>query len=126
MGYIKTSPFIMNWATYVLVDIFNWDYLYTMTFDLQNFTRGYFEIQDPILNYYDEYIAVGFTADFSNSTFFHKKNVQTLLMSESGTWAIPSPIDDETLLHFEEVNRLLGLAMLDPAPDLLVVLPSLI
>ena len=44
MGYIKTSPFIMNWATYVLVDIFNWDYLYTMTFDLQNFTKGYFEI----------------------------------------------------------------------------------
>ena len=47
-------------------------------------------------------------------------------MGESGNWAAPSPIDDETLLHFEEVDRLLGLEMLDPAPDLLEILPSLI
>jgi hypothetical protein len=34
MGRFRSSPFVINWATYVLVDIFNYDYLQYLTFDL--------------------------------------------------------------------------------------------
>jgi hypothetical protein len=30
---------------------------------------GLFHVEDPVLNYYDGYIAVGMTANFTNTTF---------------------------------------------------------
>ena len=44
MGRYQSSPLVINWATYVLVGIFNWDYFGTPEYmvDMNNLTYPYF------------------------------------------------------------------------------------
>lgn len=80
LGRYRSSPYVINTATWIVVDIINFGYSESkMTVDLNSFTGGLFAIDDAFINYYEGYIGIGMSANFSNSTYLknqtHKNNL---------------------------------------------------
>jgi hypothetical protein len=81
-----------------LKDFLNKEFIEPMIFDLQKITAGYFGWNQTYLVYNEGYLSLGFTLDFTNSTFFNdpkppKKTTHHSLMEEHST-AIAYEIDD--------------------------------
>lgn len=76
LGRYRSSPYVINTANWVVVDIINYGYSETdMTIDMNAFTGGVFAIKDAFINYYEGYIGIGMSADFGNSTFLKNKTL---------------------------------------------------
>jgi hypothetical protein len=75
LGRYRSSPYVINTANWVVADIMNYGYSEEyMTVDLNSYTWGLFGIEDPFINYYGDYIGIGMSANFSNSTYLRRTN----------------------------------------------------
>jgi hypothetical protein len=99
-----------------------------MTIDLNAFTGGVFAIKDAFINYYEGYIGIGMSADFSNSTFLKnhtnnklsegvkklvglaRKNPLQCVFGSSLTseWAMPKERSVEDQRSLEELDEIIG------------------
>lgn len=68
MGSYRSSPYVVNQATRLLINFFNRKYLSQMFLDLKSLTMGMFLVDDPYVGYYDGFMGFGMTADFANTT----------------------------------------------------------
>lgn len=71
-GNYRSSPFVFNFVAKNLIGLLNNKYLRKMSFDLNDLTFGLFRVEDPILNYYDNYLGIGVSANFKNTTTIQK------------------------------------------------------
>lgn len=79
LGRYRSSPYVINTANWVVVDIINFGYAESdMTIDLNAFTGGVFAIKDAFINYYEGYIGIGMSADFSNGTILKNQTHNAL------------------------------------------------
>jgi hypothetical protein len=69
IGSYKTSTYVINTALKFLVDFLNEEFIMPMVIDLQKITAGLFRWNQTYLGYHEGYLDLGFTLDFSNSTF---------------------------------------------------------
>ena len=76
LDYYRSSAYVINLATAKMARFFNYNYLANMMIDLNNLTMGIFKVQDANITYCDGYLELGFTADFSNTTFLKSGNPQ--------------------------------------------------
>lgn len=117
LGRYRSSPYVINTANWVVVDILNEGYAADMmTFDLNSFTGGLFNITEPFINYYDGYIGIGMSADFTNNTFLKNQTKPVVKLTnafgESGEWVVPEPFSLVKKQAMEEIDRQIGLQMM--------------